>query len=112
MGLRPTQADDKRQTEFSSRPERTGISYVATVRNDHVCDFPQREAHELYQRHHYQQEIRGSEVEGPAVLDRLSWKCFSTELSRAGMTRASHSRRGSWSLFGDRRDLVSPIIAD
>jgi hypothetical protein len=38
---------------------------------------------------------------------------FSTVLSRAGPTiRALHSRRASWRLFGDRRDSVSPIIAD
>jgi hypothetical protein len=45
----------------------TRISYIATARNDHACDSPQREAHELYQRHHPQQEIRGSEAEGSAV---------------------------------------------
>jgi hypothetical protein len=39
-------------TNLSSRPERTRISYIAIVRNDHACDSPQREAHELYQRHY------------------------------------------------------------
>ncbi len=34
---------------------------------DRVCALPQRRAHELRQRHQIQQEIRGSEVEGPAV---------------------------------------------
>jgi hypothetical protein len=36
---------------LSSRPERTRISYFAAFSNGDVCDSPQREAHELYQRH-------------------------------------------------------------
>jgi len=35
--------------------------------NDYGCGSPQREAHELHQRHYTEQEIRGSVVEGPAV---------------------------------------------
>jgi hypothetical protein len=53
--------------KLSSRPERTRISYFTAFSNGHVCDSPQREAHELHQRHQSLQEIRGSAVEGPAV---------------------------------------------
>ena len=28
------------RTELSSRPERTRISYLATLANDHACGFP------------------------------------------------------------------------
>ncbi len=53
---------------MSSRPERTRISYFATIHNGHVCGSLQRETHELYRSNQSRQEIRGSAVEGPAVL--------------------------------------------
>jgi hypothetical protein len=57
-------------TTLSSRPERTRISYFADLNNGHVCGSLQRETHELDRSHESRQEIRGSAVEGPAVLPR------------------------------------------
>jgi hypothetical protein len=39
--------------------------------NGHVCGSPQREPHGVHQRHGSRQEIRGSVVEGPAVLSTV-----------------------------------------
>jgi hypothetical protein len=41
----------KTTTDLSFRPERTRISYFTAVDNGHVCDSPQREAHEVYRSH-------------------------------------------------------------
>ena len=54
-------------TELSSRPERTRISYFALLATNAFAALL-REQHAIDQRHHTRQEIRGSVVEGPAVL--------------------------------------------
>ena len=66
MGLRPTQGDEKR-LPLSSRPKRTRISCHASLTSGTVCGFHQGKPHEVRRRHQLPQEIRGSEVEGPAV---------------------------------------------
>ena len=53
-------------TEVSSRPERTRISCHAAL-DKFACAPFRKEGHEVRQRYQGQQEIRGSEVEGPAV---------------------------------------------
>ena len=60
------------QDEMSSRPERTRISCHAALDKAACAPFCKGKAHEVHQRHRGPQEIRGSEVEGPAV--RLSPK--------------------------------------
>ena len=66
MSFQPTQGDEKR-LPLSSRPKRTRISCHASLTNGTVCGFHQGKPHEVRRRHQLPQEIRGSEVEGPAV---------------------------------------------
>ena len=56
------------QDELSSRPERTRISCHAGLDRSARAPFCKGKAHEVHQRHRVQQEIRGSVVEGSAVL--------------------------------------------
>ena len=56
------------QDELSSRPERTRISCHAALDKAAYAPFCKGKAHEVHQRHQVPQEIRGSEVEGSAVL--------------------------------------------
>jgi hypothetical protein len=44
---------------------------LRTASYRHVCGSPYREPHAIDQRHHPRQEIRGSVVEGPAVLSNV-----------------------------------------
>ncbi len=53
---------------LSSRPQRTRISHLAELNDEHVCGSPQREAHALQRSHRPRREIRG---EGSAVLPPL-----------------------------------------
>ena len=55
---------------MSSRPKRTRISYFALLARTTYAIFPQEKSHDVDQRHESRQEIRGSEVEGSAVLPR------------------------------------------
>jgi hypothetical protein len=55
------------KTEVSSRPEPTRISCHVALDRTTYAPFCNGKAHEVYQRHQAQQEIWGSEVEGPAV---------------------------------------------
>jgi hypothetical protein len=64
-------------TELSSRPERTQISYLATLPTATYVAFLQRKPQEVDQRHQASLEIWGSEVEGPAVSFRFSYTLFS-----------------------------------
>jgi hypothetical protein len=57
----------KSKDEVSSRPERTRISCHAALDKAACAPFCKGKAHEVRQRHQVPQEIRGSEVEGPAV---------------------------------------------
>jgi hypothetical protein len=58
-GLRSGSSGPPRPSPLSSRPERTRISCFAALNNGHVCDSPQREAHEPYRSRLPWQEIRG-----------------------------------------------------
>jgi hypothetical protein len=66
----PPDPTPSQRNELSSRPERTRISYHAAPSHEDGCGSPQREPHALSQRDKTQQEIRGSEVEGPAVPEQ------------------------------------------
>ncbi len=77
MGRWPTQGDENQllfsnyspgstALPLSSRPERTRISYFALLATT-TCAALRREPHADHQSHGSTQEIRGSELDGPAV---------------------------------------------
>jgi hypothetical protein len=80
---------------------------------DRVCAFPQRKAHEVRQRHQASQEIRGSAVEGPAVLSSTSQGSMKAPLSplssRASRGICSAPCGSPKSFPGDPRRMNHPL---
>jgi hypothetical protein len=92
MRLRRIQGNEKRlgpasafyatvTLSLSSRPKRTRISCHAALETTACAAFSKEKPHEVRQRHQYQQEIRGSGAEGPAVPRTLRGHGFSTARS-------------------------------